>query len=152
MTVAPWARWMCWAYAEAHAGEVIAGECSLAAGDVELDQCLAGGGDVEDFSLAAVLDRARSWLVVLLDHRYPVALADAVVDAGYLDLEIAEFAALCTVVLGAGIEPVDLLVRGVGDQRDLAIGRVSVSFAQLCTACSTASSRVSAMWSCPRAW
>ena len=58
--------------------------------------------------------------MVLVDHRDPVALADAVVDAGHLDFEVAEFAALCAVVLGAGVEPVDLLVGGVGDQRDLA--------------------------------
>ena len=39
-----------------------------------------------------------------------VALADAVVDAGHRDFEIAKFAALCTEVLGAGVEPADLLV------------------------------------------
>ena len=42
--------------AEAQAGEVVAGECSLVAGDVELDQHLPGGVDVEDFAAAAVLD------------------------------------------------------------------------------------------------
>ena len=96
--------------AEAHAAEVFPGECSLAAGHVELDQCLSGGGDVEDFAAAAVLDALRAWLVVLVDHRYPVALADAVVDAGHLDFQLAEFAALCAVVLCAGVEAVDLLV------------------------------------------
>ena len=49
-------------------------------------------------------------LVVRLDERDPVALADAVVDAGYLDLQVSEFAALCAVVLGTGVEAVDLLV------------------------------------------
>jgi hypothetical protein len=33
---------------------------------------------------------------------------------------VSEFAALRAEVLGAGVEPVDLLVGGVGDQRDLA--------------------------------
>jgi len=59
-------------------------------------------------------------LVVLLDHCYPVALADAVVNAWHLDFQLAELAALCAVVLGAGVEAVDLLVGGVGDQRHLA--------------------------------
>jgi hypothetical protein len=54
---------------EAHAAKVFPGECSLAAGDVELDERLSGGGDVEDFSLAAVLDALRSWLTVLLGER-----------------------------------------------------------------------------------
>jgi hypothetical protein len=74
---------------EAHSAEVFPGECSLASGDVELDERFPGGGDPEDFSLAAVLDALRSWLVVLLDHRYPVALADAVVNAGHRDQERA---------------------------------------------------------------
>jgi hypothetical protein len=64
--------------------EVVAGQCSLAAGDVELDERFSGGGDVEDFSLAAVLDALYAWLVVLFDHRYPVALVDAVVNTGHL--------------------------------------------------------------------
>ena len=96
--------------AEPHAGEVLAGDGSLAAGDVELDQYLAGRGDVEDFAAAAVLDPLDAGLAVLVDERYPVALADAVVDAGHRDFEVAEFAALCAEVLGAGVEPVDLLV------------------------------------------
>jgi hypothetical protein len=95
---------------ETHAAEVIAGECSPAAGYVELDERFSGGGDVEDFSLAAVLDALLPWLVVLLDHCYSVALADAVVDAGHLDFQFAELAALCAVVLCAGVETVDLLV------------------------------------------
>jgi hypothetical protein len=78
----------------ANAGEVIAGQCSLAAGHVELDQHLPGRCDVEDFAAAAVLDALDAWLVVLVDHCYPVALADAVVDAGHRDFEFAEFAAL----------------------------------------------------------
>jgi len=70
---------------EPNAGEVFAGECSLASGDVELDERFSVGGDLEDFSLAAVLDALCSWLIVLLDHCHPVALADAVVDAGHVD-------------------------------------------------------------------
>ena len=76
--------------------------------------------DVEDLAAAAVLDPLDAGLVVLVDQRYAVALADAVVDAGHLDLQLAEFAALGAEVLRAGVEPVDLLVGGVGDQRDLA--------------------------------
>ncbi len=38
---------------EPHAGEVFAGECSLSAGDVELDQHVPVGGDVEDVAAAA---------------------------------------------------------------------------------------------------
>ena len=68
------------------------------------------GADVEDFAAAAVLDPLDAGLAVLVDQRHPVALADAVVDAGHRDFEIAEFAALCTEVLGAGVEPADLLV------------------------------------------
>ncbi len=96
--------------AEAHAGEVIAGERSLAAGHVELDERFAGWGDVEHFAAAAVLDALDARLVVLVDHCYPVALADAVVDAGHGDFEFAEFAALGAEVLCAGVEAVDLLV------------------------------------------
>ena len=59
--------------AEAHRGEVLAGERSPLAGHVELDQHLPGGRDVEHFALAAVLDALLAVLVVLLDHRYPVA-------------------------------------------------------------------------------
>jgi len=33
---------------------------------------------------------------------------------------VSEFSSLCAEVLGAGVEPVDLLVGGVGDQRYLA--------------------------------
>jgi hypothetical protein len=90
--------------------ELLAGECALAAGDAELDQCLAGGSDVEHFALAAVLDPGLAWLVVLGDHRDPVAPADAVVDTRDLQVEVAEFAALFTVALGACVETVDLLV------------------------------------------
>ena len=96
--------------AEPDACEVLAGDGSPTAGHVELDQYLAGGGDVEDFAAAAVLDPLDAGLAVLVDQRDPVALADAVVDAGNRDFEIAEFAALCTEVLGAGVEPADLLV------------------------------------------
>ena len=96
--------------AEPDASEVIAGDGSPAAGHVELDQSLAGRGDVEDFAAAAVLDPLDAGLAVLVDQRHVVALADAVVDAGHRDFEIAEFAALCTEVLGAGVEPADLLV------------------------------------------
>jgi hypothetical protein len=93
-----------------HAAEVIAGECSLPAGHVELDQHFAGWGDVEHFAAAAVLDAFLTGLVVLVNHRHAVALADAVVDTRHLDLQLPEFAALGAVVLRAGVEAVDLLV------------------------------------------
>ena len=97
--------------------------------------------------------RSLAWLVVLVDHRHPVALADAVVDAGHRDFELAEFAALCAVVLGAGVEAVDLLVRGVGDQRDLArSGGLGERRPVLRRRARRPRSRVSAMCSCPRAW
>jgi hypothetical protein len=96
--------------AEAHASEVLAGDGSPTAGHVELDQHLAGRGDGEDFAAAAVLDPLDAGLVVLVDQRDPVALADAVVDAGHRDFELTKFAALCTEVLGAGVEPADLLI------------------------------------------
>ena len=43
---------------------------------------------------AAVLDPLDARLAVLLDQRDAVALADAVVDAGHGNFEVAEFAAL----------------------------------------------------------
>ncbi len=46
--------------------------------------------------------RSDAWLVVLVDHRYPVALADAVVNAGHLDFQLAEFAALVRGSAGRG--------------------------------------------------
>src|ERR1700722_9650606 len=59
-------------------------------------------------------------LTVLVDHRYAVAGADAVVHAWDLGFDVAEFAALGSVVLSASVEPIDLKVRRIGDQRDLA--------------------------------
>jgi hypothetical protein len=50
---------------------------------------------------------------MLFDHDYAVALADAVVHAGDGYFEFAEFLALGSEVLCAGVEAVDLLVRGV---------------------------------------
>jgi hypothetical protein len=81
-----------------------------AAGDVELDEHLALGGDVEDLSAAAVLDAGLAGLVVLVDECYAVSGADAVVNTGDRDLVVAEFAALGAEMLGARVEPVDLLV------------------------------------------
>ncbi len=49
-----------------------------------------------------------------------IAFAKSVVLVGERDLAWAEFAALGAEVLGAGVEPVDLLVGRVGDQRYLA--------------------------------
>jgi hypothetical protein len=48
--------------------------------------------------------------VVLVDQADPVALANAVVGARQRDLQVAELATLCTDVLGASVEPSDLLV------------------------------------------
>jgi AhpC/TSA family len=58
--------------------------------------------------------------MVLVDERHAVALADAVVDSRHGDFTLAEFAALGAEVLGTGVESIDLLVGGIGDQRDLA--------------------------------
>ena len=75
--------------AEAQPGEVVAFESALAAGDVKLDKHAALGGDVEHLSPAAVLDALLAGLVVLVDERYPVAGADAVVNTGYGDFQLA---------------------------------------------------------------
>jgi hypothetical protein len=95
---------------EAQPGEIVAFDGAFAGGDVELDEDAAGGGDVEDLALAAVLDALLPGLVVLVDKGYAVALADAVVDAGHGDFEVAKFAALGAEVLRAGVQAVDLLV------------------------------------------
>jgi hypothetical protein len=95
---------------ESQAGEVVPGERALARGHIELDKDATAGGDVEHLAATAVLDAFLAGLVVLIDERYPVAGADAVVDAWHLDLCLAEFAALGAEVLGAGVEAVDLLV------------------------------------------
>ncbi len=50
---------------------------------------------------------------------HDVAFAQSVMGVLKRDLPTAEFAALCAQVLSASIEPVDLLVGGVRDQRDL---------------------------------
>jgi hypothetical protein len=71
------------------------------------------------------------------------------VDAGHLGFEVAEFSAGRPVVLGAGVEPVDLNVGGVGDERDLLdrefLGQRSPGAGGL----RDGSSRVSDMWSPP---
>ena len=79
-------------------------------------------GDVDHLSPLPVLDPRLPGLVVLVDQRDPVAGTQAVVDAGDLELDVAELAAGVAVVLGACVELVDLLVRGVGDQHDLVDG------------------------------
>ena len=104
--------------AEAHAGEVIAGECSPPAGTSN-SMRTSPAGVTSSTSPWLPFSIRSPWLVVLLDHRDPVAFADAVVDAWHLDLQLAEFAALSAVVLGAGVEAGDLLVGGIRDQRDL---------------------------------
>ena len=48
--------------------------------------------------------------MVLVDERYPVALADAVVDTWHRDFCLAKFAALGAEILGACVEAVDFLV------------------------------------------
>src|SRR4029077_9278063 len=70
------------------APKVISCQCSPSAGDVELDRHLAGRRHLEDFATLAVLDALDAPLVVLFDERYAVALADAVVDAGNLHIEL----------------------------------------------------------------
>lgn len=96
--------------AEPQLAQLLAGEPLLAAGDVELDKHLARGRDVEDLFAAAVLDPLHAGLAVLLDQRYPVALADVAVDAGHQDFQIAEFAALGAEVLRAGVQTVGLII------------------------------------------
>ncbi len=60
--------------------------------------------------------------MVLLDQRDAIAGADAVVHAVELYLDVAELSACEAVVLGAGVDALDLRVRCVGDQGDLADG------------------------------
>jgi hypothetical protein len=79
---------------EAQASEVIPGERSPLSGHVELDEHLPGLVDVEDFAAGAVLDALHSGLVVLVDHGYAVACANAVVNTGHLDFKLAELPAL----------------------------------------------------------
>jgi hypothetical protein len=105
--------------AEPQPREILAGECSPLASDVELEQHLAALADVEHFAASAVLDPLGAGLAVLLDHRHAIAGADAVVGTGHVDFQLAELAALCPVVLRTRVETVDLYVRCVGDQRDL---------------------------------
>jgi hypothetical protein len=99
--------------------EVIAGKQRLSARLVEFDQHPPVIADVEHMSALAVLEPLDAGLVVLLDQRDAVALPDAVVDAGDIYFDLAEFAALGTVVLGTGVNAMDLQVGGVADQRDL---------------------------------
>jgi hypothetical protein len=57
---------------------------------------------------------------VLFGERDQVSFAQPVVLVGQRNLRLSEFAAFGAEVLGAGVEPVDLDVRRVGDQRDVA--------------------------------
>ena len=92
------------------------------------------------------------WRAVLGGERDEVAFAQAVVDAGERDLAVAEFAALGAEVLGAGVEPVDLRVGGVCDQRDLADVALLGESDPALHGCLAACSRVSVRWSWPREW
>ncbi len=80
--------------AEADACELLPCQGARSAGDVELDQNLASRCDVQDIALASVLDARPPGLVMLVDHRDPVTLTDAVVGAGDLGFGATEFAAL----------------------------------------------------------
>ena len=105
--------------AQTHTGELLTGEGSGPAGDVELDLHLTGRCDVQDLALASVLDPRQARIAMLGDQRHAVALTDAVVHAGDLGLSVAEFAALEAMVLRPGVEPVDLHIRRIRDQRNL---------------------------------
>jgi len=56
---------------------------------------------------------------VLADEREAVAAADCVVGAWDVCLDVAEFAATDSMLLGAGVHSVDRVVRCIRDQRDL---------------------------------
>jgi hypothetical protein len=88
---------------EPQSGEILTLEGAFAAGDVQLDEHAALWGEIEDFSAGAILDALLAGLVVLVDERYSVALADAVVNTRHGDLLVAEFSALGTEVLRAGV-------------------------------------------------
>lgn len=103
-----------------------------------------------DLAADAVLDPQLTCRPVLLGERDQVPFAEPVVLVGQLDLPVPEFAPLGTEVLGAGVQPIDLMVRGVRDQCDLSRVAGFLRSAQRWTACSPASSRVSARCSCPR--
>jgi Transposase DDE domain len=111
---------MCCAYPNRDVGKIVADEGAALAGNVELAEHPAGRGDIEDRAATAVLDSFLTSLVVLIHEGDPVALTHAIMNAGDLDLQVAEFAPLSTVMLRAGVQARDLLVRRVWDQRYLA--------------------------------
>jgi hypothetical protein len=74
---------------ETQPGEVITGERALASGDIELDQHTTVRSDIEHFSAAAVLDAFLACLVVLVDERYPIALAHPIVNSWHRDFYVA---------------------------------------------------------------
>ena len=99
--------------------------------------------DVGDLAAGSVLDPWLACRAVLGGERDEVALAQPVVACAERDLALAEFAALGAQVLRASVEPVNLVVRGVCDQRDLADVAGLCQLAQRWTAASPACSRVS---------
>jgi hypothetical protein len=72
--------------------------------------------DAGDLSPRPVLDPRLTGCAVLLGECDQVALPQAVMLVGQPKLVGSEFAALCAQVLSTSVEPVDLVVRGVGDQ------------------------------------
>lgn len=106
--------------AEAQRLQILAGEPNLAVGAVERDGQAAVFVDVCDLAAGAVLDTGLSRRPVLGGERDQITFAQPVVQVRERNLAGAEFAARDAEVLSAGVEPVDLLVGGVGDQRDLA--------------------------------
>ena len=95
-------------------------EMDLAAGRVERDGHEAVVVDVGDVAEAAVLDPWLADWVVLGGEDDAVVLAQAVGLLGVRDLVFAEFAAFAAEVLGAGVEPVDLLVACVAEDHQFA--------------------------------
>ena len=71
--------------------------------------------DVGDVAEASVFDAGLAAWVVLGGEDDAVVLTQAVGLLGVGDLVVAEFAALVAEVLGAGVEPVDLLVACVAE-------------------------------------
>jgi hypothetical protein len=98
--------------------------------------------DAVHFAAGAVLDSRLPWRAVLGREGDQVALTQPVVLVRQLQLAMTEFASLGTQMLGAGVEPVDLDVRRVGDQCDITNVACLVSSAQRWTAAYPAWSRV----------